>query len=247
MTWSWFDIAWPWIGSVAAAILLILLFGTDKLRSNMRLRRWRDPVWLSWVPVPVYMLHNVEEYGIDLLGRRHYFPDTLCTTLGLAPYPACPVPPLFFLAVNIPLIWIAAPVAALLSRRHPLVGFTFYGLLITNGLTHIVPLILGRGYNSGFLTAIILFVPLFFWAAHAGFGPCRISYKGIAVLIAAGVMVHAVLMASLLSFIHGVIGAGNLVLLQIMNAGLFLLIPWLSERVLGLTPTRQPQSASAVS
>lgn len=183
MTWNWFDLAWPWIGAAGAAALLLLLFGTRSLQRDLSLSRWRDPVWLSWLAVPVYMIHNVEEYGIDLLGRSHYFPDALCLTLGLPPYPACPVPPPFFLAVNLSLIWVAAPLAALLSRKHPLVGLIFYGVLITNGITHIVPMLLGKGYNPGALTSMILFIPLFFWVAHTCFGPGRIAYRGLPVLV----------------------------------------------------------------
>lgn len=237
MTWSWFDLAWPWMGSIAAVVLLIVLFGTERLRSDLSLSRWHDHVWLAWLAVPVYMIHNIEEYGIDLLGRTHYFPDALCSSLGLPPFPACPVPPPFFLAVNISLIWIAAPVAAIMSRRHPLVGFTFYGLLIANGLTHIVPMLLGKGYNPGVLTAMILFLPLFFWVARTFFGPGRISYKGLFAIAGAGVMVHVILMASVLSFVHGVIGTATLVSIQILNAMLFLFVPWMAERVLKLTPT----------
>ena len=235
MTWSWFDLAWPWIGSIAAALLLILLLGTDRLRSDLSVTRWHDPVWLSWLAVPVYMIHNVEEYGIDLLGRMHYFPDALCSTLGLERYPACPVPPPFFLAVNISLIWIAAPAAALVSRRHPLVGFIFYGLLITNGLTHIAPMALGKGYSPGTLSAIVLFLPSFVWAAHTCFGPGRISYKGLAVIVGAGVILHAILIGSILSFLQGAIGSTVLISLQILNAILFLFIPWIAERLLKLT------------
>ncbi len=236
MTWSWFDFAWPWIGSIAAGLFLILLFGTQRLRSDLSLSRWHDSVWLSWWAVPVYMIHNIEEYGIDLLGRMHYFPDALCSALGLAHYPACPVPPSFFLAVNISLIWVAAPVAALLSRRHPLIGLIFYGLLITNGLTHVAPMLFGRGYTPGTLSALILFLPSFFWVAHTCFGPGRISYKGLAVIIGAGVIVHAILMGSLLSFIHGAIGSTALISLQLLNAILFLFLPWIAERFLRLTP-----------
>jgi hypothetical protein len=235
VTWSWFDIAWPWIGSIAAGLLLILLFGTRMLQSEPARSRWRDPVWLSWLAAPIYMLHNVEEYGIDLLGQRHAFPDALCSTLGVGTYPACPVPPSFFLAVNISLIWIAAPLAALLSRRHPLVGFVFYGLLVTNGLTHLAPALLGRGYNPGLLTAITLFLPGFLWVASTQFGPARISYIGLAVIVATGVLVHLVLMASVLSFLHGMIGSAVLVFCQILNAVLFLVVPWIAERRLHLS------------
>jgi hypothetical protein len=234
MTWTWFDLAWPWIGSIAAGLLLILLFGTRTLRSDLSLSRWHDPVWLSWLAVPVYMIHNLEEFGIDLLGRTHYFPDAMCSTLGLAPYPACPLPPSFFLATNISLIWIAAPVAALASRRHPLIGFIFYGLLITNGLTHVAPLVLGKGYSPGTLSAMTLFIPSFFWVAYAFFGPGGISYKGLAVIAGAGVILHAILIGSLLSFIHGVIGSAVLACLQILNAIVFLFIAWIAERLLKL-------------
>ncbi|HZS53291.1 MAG TPA: HXXEE domain-containing protein [Bryobacteraceae bacterium] len=232
MTWTWFDLAWPWIGSIAAAILLILLFGTQVLRSDLSLTRWRDPVWLSWLAVPIYMLHNIEEYGIDLLGRTHQFPNALCSTLGIAPYPACPVPPPFYLAVNISLIWVAGPIAALLSRRHRLIGFVFYGVIIINGVTHVAPMVLGRGYNPGAITALVLFLPSFVWVARTCFGPGRISYKGLAVIVATGVIIHVVLIGSVLSFIRGAMGDTALVSIQILNAILFLLIPWTAERLL---------------
>lgn len=182
MTWNWFDWNWPWIGSIAAALLLIFLFGSRRLRSDLSRTRWRDRVWLSWLAAPVYMIHNVEEYGIDLLGRRHAFPDALCSTLGLGRYPACPVPASFFVAVNLSLVWVAAPLAALLSRRHPLVGLAFYGLLFTNGMTHLAPMLLGRGYNPGALSAVLLFLPLFFWVASSCFGPGRMDRRGVAAI-----------------------------------------------------------------
>ena len=235
MPWSWFDLAWPWIGAVAATLLLILLFATPILRSDLTKSRVRDPLWLAWLAVPIYMIHNVEEYGIDALGRRHYFPDAMCGVLGLAPFPGCPVPPGFFLAVNISLIWAAAPAAALLSRRHPLVSLVFYGLLITNGVTHIAPLLAGKGFGPGTLSAILLFLPAFFWVAHTCFGPGRLPYRGLVTVALAGVIVHVVLMGSLLSFLHGAIGSATLATVQIANAGLFLGVPWIGERLLKIS------------
>ncbi len=234
MSWTWFDLAWPWIGAIFAVVILILLFGTNRLRSLPAASRWRDRVWLSWLAAAVYLIHNIEEYGIDALGRTHSFPDAMCTTFGLSVYPACPIPPVFYLAVNLTLIWIAAPLAALLSRKHALVGLVFYGLLFTNGMAHVVPLLLGKGFGPGTLTAIILFIPLFFWVARTCFGPGRIPYRALAVIVAAGAAGHAVLLGSLLGYLRGRIGTPVLVLLQLANAALFLLIPWIGERRLHL-------------
>ncbi len=226
MPFTWFDLNWPWIGSVFAAAILLYLF-TARPRTTPR---FRDPQFLSWLAVAIYMLHNIEEYGIDLLGQHHAFPDALCTNLGQPPYPACPVPPAFFLAVNLSLIWVAGPIAALLVRRHPLVGLVFYGVIGVNGMTHVVPLLLGRGYNPGFLTGLLLFIPLTIWTARTQFGPGRLPYKGFAALVATGVLVHVVLMGSVLLFLNGAIGGETLVAIQVLNSALFLAIPWLAER-----------------
>lgn len=234
MEWSWFDLAWPWIGAAAAAVFIVLLFGTNLFRGDPSASRWRDRIWLSWLPVPIYMILNVEEYGIDLLGRRHEFPDAMCSTLGLGRYPASPLPPPFFLAVNLSLIWVAAPLAGWFSRKHPLVGLIFYGLLVTNGMTHVVPMLFGMGYSPGTASAIALFFPAFLWIVRACFGPGRIGYPGLAVLVGSGVLLHLVLAGSVFAFIYGWIGSTALAAIQILNAALFLFIPWIAEKRLGL-------------
>jgi len=230
MEWSWFDLTWPWIGGVGAVMLLTLLFGTNLLRSDLGTSRWRDRVWLSWLAVFAYLAHNVEEYGIDLFGRKHEFPDTLCINLGLPAYPDCPVPPSFFLAVNLSMFWIAAPLAALLSRRHPLIGLSLYSVVFANALAHIVPFMTGLGYSAGTLTAFMLFLPLSVWIAYACFGSGGLSYKAMTLLMVHGVILHAVLLGSSLLFRSGAISSSVLVSIQCLNAVLFFLIPWLGEK-----------------
>lgn len=230
MTWSWIDIAFPWIGGVAAVVLLALLFGTHRFRSGLDSSRWRDRVWLSWLAMVIYLLHNVEEYGIDLFGRLHAFPDGICGALKLPLYPDCPLPPAFYLAVNIPLFWIGAPIAALVSRRHALVGLTFYSVIFTNALVHLAPLLAGVGYGPGTLTAALLFLPVSAWVVYACFGEGRLSYKAMALLVADGVILHVILMGSMQLFLRGVIDSTALVWIQVANAVLFLLIPWLGEK-----------------
>ena len=158
---NWTDVAlvlFPWIGGGAAIVFLFLLFGTRLLQSEPSSSRWRDRVWLSWLAVAIYLLHNVEEYGIDVFGRMTQFPAEICSVLNLPGPPDCPIPAAYFLSVNIPLIWVVAPIAALLSRRHPVIGLAFYGVIFVNLFFHIMPLLAGTGFGPGTLTALVLFV-----------------------------------------------------------------------------------------
>jgi hypothetical protein len=177
-----------------------------------------------------YLIHNFEEYGIDGLGRWHSFPDEFSLSAGLPPYPDNPIPTAYWLSVNITLFWVAAPLAALLSRRHPIVGLALYSVVFSNALVHLVPFAIGMGYNPGLLTAVIVFLPLSVWVGYACFGEGRLSYKVMALLIFDGVLLHAILIGSTFMFINGVIGGTALVLVQIVNAGLLLLIPWVAEQ-----------------
>src|SRR4051812_47023593 len=114
LVFGWFDLAWPWIGLGFAVVLLILLFASNLLRGDRALPRYRDLRWLSFLAIAVYLVHNVEEYGIAANGALHAFPDAMCTALGQPAYPACGIPTVFFLVVNLPLIWLLSPIAALL-------------------------------------------------------------------------------------------------------------------------------------
>jgi hypothetical protein len=192
------------------------LFGTHLLRGRRDASRWRDPVWLSWLAVPVYLVHQFEEYGIAANGF-HQFPTTLCTQMGLGDYPDCPIPGYYFAAVNLSLAWVGAPLAAYLSRRSTLVGLSFYGLILVNGLVHILPAVTGELYNPGMITAVLVLLPLGAWAARAVFGAGRPGHRELLVLVVGGVVFHVVLVGFLLLFINGVIGGVTLALVETLN------------------------------
>ena len=228
MKWSWFDLAWPWIGVAFGALLFILLFGTNKLREREAGTRWRDPVWLAWLMAAAYFVHNFEEYGIDALGQAHAFPIATCAILHQPPYPACPIPPGFYLAVNISAIWIGSTLAAAVSWRNKAVGLSFAGLLITNGLSHVGKFASSGDYNPGTVTAAVLFFPLFFWVVHTCFGRGRLSYWVLASIVLAGTLLSVVLLASMQARIHGFIGNTTLILIQLVNPLWFFACPgWL--------------------
>jgi len=238
--WTWFDLNWPWLGLAISAALLLLLFTTNVLRSELGISRWRDPVWLSWLAPAAYMIHQTEEYGVDLYGQFFAFPNLLCMTFGQPPYPACNVPPLVFVAINISAIWIGGLVCALLSRRHPLFGLSLYGVYFVNALSHIGIFAATGNYNAGVLTALVILLPLSVWVGYAMANDSRVRKSGVVVLVGVGLGVHVVLLDSLVAFSRSLIGGGVLVGIQVVNPAWYLGLPWLKEwrdRVHGIDPT----------
>ena len=115
------------------------------------------------------MLHQFEEYGVDLFGSRHAFPDELCNRLGLGNYPACPIPHEFFLYVNIPLVWFFAVLSAKFSPKNPFIGLGLYSVIISNAMARIVVAVATQSYSPGLFSAIVIFLPSFFLLCKACF------------------------------------------------------------------------------
>jgi hypothetical protein len=227
-----FNTAFPWIGLVGAFVLLFLLFATNMLQADRSLSRWRDLTWLSWAGATAYLLHNVEEYGVDLFGRAYAFPTEMCGLFGFQDLAACPVPPEFFTAVNVPMFWIGAPLAALLSRRHPLVGLAIYSVTSVNLVAHVVGgAITGTIYNPGWLTALALFLPLTSWTAHVVLGGKRLSGSAMIYLAGWGVALHLILLGSLFPLMTGLVKSSvPSIGVQVLNAALLVIAPYLAER-----------------
>ncbi len=229
--WDWFLRYWSSVGLGAAIVVALLLFCTTVCRSRLDVPRWRDPVWMAWMFVLAYLLHNFEEYGFDATGRPFAFPMSVCEKFGYDSLASCPVKLPFILAVNIPLIWIALPLAAVWSRRHPAVGLTGAGFVFVNGMSHIGAGFIG-GYNPGLLTAVTIFLPLGIWTAVAFFGPGKLLRRPVlGAIVLASVLLHVVLFGLIFAQIHGLIGMVPASVLQTAVGPMLLLgLPWLAER-----------------
>lgn len=230
-----------------AAVILVLLFGTDLLRTDAGRSHWRDARWLSFLSVATYMVHNVEEYGISADGVVHAFPDSLCTVLGQPPYPACALPTEFYLLVNLPLVWVAAPLAAVLAGPR-LIGLTLWGVIAINAIVHIVPAIASREYAPGLLTATLLFLPLSTWALLMATSPAG-PFRRVAILplLLSGALMHAVLAGSALLFLQGVIPAPLLLALQPIGIALGYAVVFLAEHWTARSQTLKRNSTTSPS
>ncbi|HKV13635.1 MAG TPA: HXXEE domain-containing protein [Reyranella sp.] len=211
-----FDYVWPYMG-MGAALLLALLLATDVLRSDKTVSRWRDIVWLTWLVMLAYLLHQFEEHGVDINGAGYAFREFLCRFFDFVDPKTCPLPPSVITAVNVPAVWLLGPGAALLGRRWPLVALSFFSIPSVNFIGHVASAVEQGAYNPGTLTAIVLFLPLSLWAFHVAIVDCRLGWRAIVATVVAGMVLHGVLMASLFAFLAGRIGVTVLDAIQAIN------------------------------
>ena len=207
---NWFYTVWPFVGLGGAIVMVAILLVTDTFRGNATLSRWLDTVWLGWLAVPLYWVHQFEEYSLPTLGFDYSIQEMICGKLGFPPYPDCPIPLSFYPVVNIALMWFGAPLAAYLGRRNVLIGLCFWGLLLANGLVHSAGGVAAGAYNTGLLSAAILFVPLSVWVIYACAIRGPVSGKVVAVAFVAGALTHVFLFLGYGLFKSGVIGSAGL-------------------------------------
>ena len=184
-------LAWPWTGLGGTVVLFILLFATDWLQGHANAGRWQDPAWLAWLPVPVYLCHVFEEYGLHVTDGqfdlvRSFVETGVDTRFG-------GLPAAIFPEINIAIIFVAFPIAARLGRKNPVVGLMSYGFMLVNGLTHVAGTVaLGGGLldQPGNVTGLLCFIPLFAWFVYVSVKGDFMDGKGLACSIAAGVVQH---------------------------------------------------------
>lgn len=224
-----FTYLWPYMG-IGAALLLALLLATDLLRSDRSVSRWRDLPWLAWAGTLVYLVHQFEEHGIDAEGHHYAFRGFLCASLGFADPRTCLVPYSFITSVNVAAVWLAGPAAALLGRRWPAIALSYFSIPFVNLFAHVGPSLAKGAYNPGEATAIVLFLPLSLWTFHVALSRYRLGWRAIIATVAAGVVLHAVLLGSLIAFLRGLIGSGVLDVIQYLNPAIAGLIVYLATR-----------------
>jgi hypothetical protein len=218
-----FYLVWPYMG-LGAALLLALLLTTDALRSDRTVSRWRDLVWLAWLGTLAYLVHQFEEHGIDALGATYAFRGEMCRNFGFPDVEACPIPFSFVTAVNISVVWVFGPAAALLGRRRPELALAFFAVPIINAIPHIVPAAAQGTYNAGLVTAIVIFVPLSLWVFHVALSRYRLGWRAVIATLVAGVVYHVIMIASAAVFVAGRLDVLVLDAIQVINPALILLI-----------------------
>jgi hypothetical protein len=209
--------AWPWVGLGMGIVMLVLLFATDLLRESDA-PRWRDPYWLAWAAMPAYLVHQFEEYALNIADGNYVIVEQVFVNAGSV-MDLSALPMFHFPLVNIALVWAGVPLAAWLGARlkNPVVALSPYGFILVNGLMHLamtaarsVPVAL----NPGFFTGAFVFLPLAALTIAVCVRGRFMHGGGIAAFLVAGAIAHGLLGAGYaMSGVGGAVGVATLDLL----------------------------------
>ena len=183
----WFT--WPWVGLLLAFVMLWLMFRTKIFRSKSG-SRFKDGAWYAWLPMPAYLLHQFEEYACHVTNGQFDIVAQFYT--GNLPFPTDGLPLAHFPLVNIALAWFGAPLAALLYRKNPLLGFSYFGFMLLNGVTHLAQG-LNPATNPGLITAVFIFIPSAIYMIILSLREKILSARGVALTLASGILAHVFL------------------------------------------------------
>jgi hypothetical protein len=208
-------LAWPYAG-VGLAVLMIAWLALEK-RNGSAPARWQDPAWVLPLLWPMYLVHQFEEHGVDLLGRHYSFLGELCGTLGYAQIQECPADRAFIFAVNAIGCQMAFAMSWIFRRRNPLVAACAWGIPLVNAVTHVAGAVTHRAYNPGVATSLILFAPLSAWMLRTALRSGMIERSQVLRIVASGVVIHAVLVGSLLLRAQGWLSHEALLFLNAAN------------------------------
>lgn len=229
---------WPYLGLAAAAAGLAALLLAPRTTAEPR---WSDPSWLLCLMLPIYMLHQFEEHGINLRGEHYHFLAEMCAMLGRPDLATCPADAPFVLAVNCGGgVWIPGLLAIFFRRRNPMVGACAMGIALVNAVAHIGQAVARGSYNSGLATATLLFLPMCAWTLWRLRCSGLLGPRQLASIIGSGVLLHAVLIASVLGRSRGLWGEGALVAINVADG----LIPLLLGARAQAGAARSPAAAT---
>lgn len=172
---------WVYGGFLAGLALLVLfpLVAAD----------WPEPLRLTFLFLPIYMLHQYEEHDGDRFRRS--FNETIGKGREV-------LTPAAVFIVNVPGVWGVIIAACYLTAKiNPGLGLIAVYLAVVNAVAHAGQAIARRAYNPGLITALVVFLPVGaytlvrFDALGAGGFVWQCVGLGVAVVIHAVIMVYA--------------------------------------------------------
>ncbi|MEM6903991.1 MAG: HXXEE domain-containing protein [Pseudomonadota bacterium] len=155
---------WMKVGAFIAPVLLFMACLSARPKAN----GWTpqqiisDHFLVAVLLAIAYLLHQVEEHWVDLLGRPYPLYETLnnliASVFGQERYGVMTPTAIFY--VNTGTVWTLAFLAILGAGLYTLPLNAMAGLVLVNGISHIGTAISSFSYNPGLGTSIEIFIPL---------------------------------------------------------------------------------------
>lgn len=171
-----------WVyGGVLAGVLLFAL-------SPLLLRDWPQPMTITFMLLPAYMIHQYEEHESDRF--RLFFNQTIGGGFEV-------LSPVVVFMTNVPLVWGVTSLSLYAAARVN-IGFAFVAayLVLVNAAVHLVHSLVFRRYNPGLVSAVVVFIPLGVLALTSisrggGSAQAQILAFVIALVVHASILVYA--------------------------------------------------------
>lgn len=135
-----------WVyGGLLAGVLLLAL-------SPLLLQDWPQPMAITFMLLPAYMIHQYEEHESDRF--RLFFNKTLGGGFEV-------LSPMAVFMTNVVLVWGVISLSLYAAARVS-IGFAFVAacFVLVNAAVHLVHSLVFRRYNPGLVSAVVVFIPL---------------------------------------------------------------------------------------
>ncbi|MDB9944429.1 HXXEE domain-containing protein [bacterium] len=167
---SWLDANWMFLSLFFGVLLFLWLLLSPKWSGTFK-EKLHNPKWLGYLVVVFYSVHQFEEHGFDIFGRRYMFTPVFNESIILDPSLGIELLPRAITLLNVLFIWGALLFWAKMSKpenSYYLVAMA-WGFAILNGIVgHFLPIITQTGelryvpgaFQSIFMVSFGLYVLL---------------------------------------------------------------------------------------
>lgn len=190
---SWIDANWMFLSIGFGVALFLWLLFSPKWKGTLK-EKFYNPKWLGFLLVFVYSVHQFEEHGFDIFGRRYMFVPVFNASIVLPPELGIQLLPRATFLLNILFIWGAILLWAKISKRengYYLVALA-WGFAVVNGIVgHLLPILTQTGelkYVPGALQSIFM-VPLGLFILLRVFKGLGV-FKNLVIPIIFGIVFH---------------------------------------------------------
>lgn len=120
--------------------------------------------WIALALLGAYIIHQFEEHWIDVFGNVYAFQasvnEMLATATGDPVEAERPLTAEAIFVINTSLVWLVGFLAIWLAPAKIFPTLAMVGIVLVNGLVHILGGIALSGYNPGLVTSVIVFLPI---------------------------------------------------------------------------------------